>query len=178
MTIGELLEKVLEWLSEFWPIRRISDWEQGVLVRAGKIIGTRKSNTGLFGTGFHVLVPFLHELIVEDSNIDAEFSPRLDLITIDGKPISLLITVQYVITDMATMWRSIQDYEDSVMAAICSEVVETGLDMECAEIPKCLCMTALIRCREVIEPWGVHIKHLGIASLTTSKVLRLIGNDE
>ncbi len=177
MSLGELLEKLAEWLAQFWPIRRINDWEQGVMVRAGRIVGTRTSSTGLLGTGFHLLLPFFHELIVEDSNIDAEFSPRLDLVTIDGHPISLLITVQYVITDMATMWRSIQDYEDSVIAAVCSEVVETGLQMKLEYVSEFLCTTALIRCREVLSPWGVHIKHLGIASMTTSQVLRLIGEE-
>ena len=74
------------------------------------------------------------------------------------------------------MWGSIQNYEDSVMAAICSEVVETGLDMELKDVGKFLCATALIRCREMLDPWGVHVNHLGIASLTTSQVLRLIGH--
>ncbi len=178
MSFGEIIHELIDWITQFWPIRRISDWEQGVLVCAGKIVGTRTSSTGLMGTGFHFLVPFLHELIVEDANIDAEFSPRLDLVTADGHPMSLLITVQYIITDMATMWRTIQDYEESVMAAICSEVVETGLNMNRADFSEFLCTTALIRCREVLTPWGVHVKHIGLASLTTSQVLRLIGNDE
>lgn len=178
MSFGELFHQLLEWLAGFWPIQTISDWEQGVLVRAGAIVGTRTSSTGMFGTGFHFVVPLLDELLVEDSNIDAGLSPRLDLVTSNGHSVSLLIVVQYVIKDMATLWGSIQNYEESVMAAICSEVVETGLDMKLEDIGKFLCPTSLIKCREMLSPWGVHVNHLGIASLTTSQVLRLIGNHE
>lgn len=177
MSFGDLFHQLIAWLTEFWPIQKISDWEQGVLVRAGKIVGPRDSTTGLFGSGFHFLIPFYYDLIVEDCKLDAGFSPRLDLITADGHPISLIITVQYSIADMAVLWGTIQNYEDSVMSTICSEVVEIALQMEKKDISTHLCTTALTSCRERLHPWGIDVSHLGIASLTSSQVLRLIGHD-
>jgi regulator of protease activity HflC (stomatin/prohibitin superfamily) len=178
MTFGELINKLLEWLSEFWPIRIISEWEQGVLVRAGKVVGRRTHQTGLWGTGFHLIVPFLYELIVQDSNIDAEITPRLDATTADDITVSLRAAVQYEIVNMATMWKSIHDYEDSVMTAICAAVVEVVLQLDYDDLVAGLPEDALVLCNEVLEPWGVHVRHIGIASLTKTQTLRLIGDSE
>ena len=38
MTLGEFLAKALQWIYEFWPLRVVNEWEQGVRVHAGKIV--------------------------------------------------------------------------------------------------------------------------------------------
>ena len=175
MSFGELFEKLVDWVVELWPIKIINDWESGVLVRLGQIQGVRTSKTGWFGTGFHVILPIVYDLMVEDSNIEAQISPRLDFMTNDEEAVSGRFSFQYVISDISLMWRAIHDYEDTVLTAICTEVVQAAMKIDYEELEDRLCENALKRCHENLSSWGIDVRHIGIASLSAVQTIRLIG---
>ena len=175
MTFGELIYKILEWLVEFWPLHRINEWEQGVLVRSGKIVGKRTHTTGLFGTGWHLLLPFLHELEIDDCNIEAELTTRLDFTSRDGQPVSVVGAVQYEVFDMSLLWKAVHDHEDSVLTIICAEIVGAGSKLRFIDMMDHLSPEARCRSNRTLEPWGVRVVALNLAGLTQTKALRLIG---
>ena len=168
MTFGELLWKLIEWLAEFWPLRRVNEWEQGVLVRSGKIVGKRT-------TGWHLIVPFLHELNIDDCNVEADLTTRLDFTSRDGLAVSVVGAVQYEIFDAALMWQHIHDHEDSVMTVICADIVEVGSRMRFDGMIDHLAPEARHASNILLMDWGVRVVRLNLAGLTQTKALRLIG---
>ncbi len=171
MTIGELIWKVIEWACEFWPLRRVNQWEQGVLVKSGKITKTCR-------TGWHLIIPFLHELNIDDCNVEADLLPRLDVTSRDELTVSLQPAVSYEIFDAALLWKYLHDHEDSVVAVICGEIGVAATTLRYEGFADSLAAEAKFHSNRLLEPWGVRVTSLKMAGFTQTKALRLIGGIE
>jgi len=176
MTLGDLLQQLVNMLTEFWPIHRVNEWQQGVVTRAGKIVKTATVENGVFGSGFHLILPFVYEFYTENTVRDVQITPRLDFMSADGVAVSVRLAAHYEVSDLSKMYRSIQDYDDSVMTTLCSEVVEVGLKLSFDELGDFLCNSALDKIRRILGPWGIRVKQLKVASLVRVKPFRLLGD--
>lgn len=111
MTLGEFLSKVFEYLYGYWPFRIVSAWEQGIRLRFGRI-------TALLQPGLHAFWPLVGEIHVEEVMIDVNTTPSQTVEDAEGEPVTFSLALKYRISDLAKMWSSIQDHENTVVNEI------------------------------------------------------------
>lgn len=102
------IERILEWLAEFWPIRVIDAGCQGILYKQD---GTAKCLT----PGWHLFIPRLQrieEVNVQYQNVDCGLQ---SLTTKDGMEISISLNVGYRIADVALLYTSYQHFDSSLI---------------------------------------------------------------
>jgi regulator of protease activity HflC (stomatin/prohibitin superfamily) len=173
VTIGEFLASIFEYLRDLVPFRLVHDWEQGILVEAGRIRRRLTSRNGLEGTGWHFFVPVLSEIHVEATSQEVASTSRQDVTTKDGVAVSLVWAITFRILDLAKLWRSLHDHKEEVLTAIegsAGELVRASDLDELGELPDMVSRDL----RERFEGWGLELERLELKSFTYGQAVRLI----
>jgi len=122
MTFGEFLKQAFEWLYQFWPVRIIHDWEQGVRCRFGNATSLLTSQNGLGDTGLHVFWPLVGEINLYETNIEVSETELQTHTTGDGVAVTISLGIKYRIFDLKRMYQSIHDPVETLGNELCSAV--------------------------------------------------------
>ena len=139
MTLGEFLKQVLEWLYQFWPVRIIHDWEQGVRCRFGNATATLDSHNGILGTGLHVFWPVIGEINVYETNIEVSETALQTQTTADGVSVTISLGVKYRVFDLMRMYKNIHDPVETLGNEICAAAGKCVVEMEFPMLSARLC---------------------------------------
>jgi regulator of protease activity HflC (stomatin/prohibitin superfamily) len=174
MTLGELIAQFAEHLYGFWPVRVVSCWEQGVLVRAGQVKRLLTHENGLRGTGFHVFCPGLSEIYVQEANTETIITPMQSHVTYDGQSVAFNFAVRYTLVDLAKMYQSIHE----AGATLVAEILASGGDLintftyEDAQGELANAVSSDIEAQ--LEEWGIEVESIRLASFAKARAMRLI----
>lgn len=176
MQLGEFLQKVIEWLYEFWPVRVVNDWEQGIRLRGGRVVKLLTSRNGFFGSGLHAFWPLLGEIMTDNAVVDVNETAMQTNTTKDGQTVSFSLGLKYAINDLQKLYLQIQDHHETILteAQGCAGQWVPSLDLE--ELDKHLANSIFKDLDERLEEWGVDLKDVTVINLTTARTFRLIGD--
>lgn len=173
MSLGEFFQKVLEWLYEFWPLRIVNAWEQGVRLRAGNPTKLLTSTNGIWGSGVHGFWPLLGEIITEDVNQCVIETSWQTIPTKDGHSISFSLAARYRIRDLVKLYTQIHEQEETIENQLCAAagtaVPELNLD-EIDGLPDLVQKEA----RKRLTEWGVTLLEVSIYNRVEAQTLRLM----
>ena len=134
MTLGELLQRIFEWLYQFWPIRIIHDWEQGVRCLFGNATSNLTSGNGIGGTGLHVFWPLLGEINVYETNIEVSETELQTHTTADDVAVTISIGVKHRIFNLKRMYQNIHDPIETLDNEICSAAGQCIVAMQFTQL--------------------------------------------
>lgn len=174
MTVGEFLRQIFEWLYQFWPVRIIHDWEQGVRCRFGNATSLLTACNGIGGTGLQVFWPVIGEISVYETNIEVSETPLQTHTTIDDVAVTISLGVKYRIFDLKRMYQNIHDPIETLENEICSAAGRCIVDMEFAALSSRLCEHVMRESKEQMGEWGIEICSISLINLTKARPIRLI----
>ena len=174
MTIGEFLQAVVEWIYEFWPLRIIDAWEQGVRLRGGNPTKLLTSTNGFRGSGIHGFWPILGEIITEEVNSCVIETSWQTLVTADGKSVSFSLAARYRIRDLVKLYVGIHDHEDTIQnqlsAAAATAILDTTLEDMDERFSEAVEEVAKTR----LTKWGVTLLEVQLFNRVEATSIRLL----
>lgn len=186
MTVGEVLASFGEHLRALIPFVIVSEWEQGVRTRFGRITKTCTADNGWFHTGLHSYWPIIGGVIVEDTNLTMLQTTEQTLTTHDGEAVVVSMIIAYRITDVGKYYHAIHDMHETIENAVESSIGRwmhdlnwEEVDEDAEEVP-CYDLAARL-VKEVeqdialrLEPWGIEVDDFAVHTLIRVRALRLI----
>lgn len=102
-----LINFIISNFKAIWPLFRVNEWQQAMLVRGGRI--RREVSAGV-----HWKVPCLDEVMVWPRNEVALDLPTGSVTTVDGQSVTISANLSYRMVSIATMWRSMWNTENTL----------------------------------------------------------------
>ena len=165
-TLGALLQKFLDSIASFWPFTVVSPWEQGVIVRFGRIRKHALPTNGIRGTGLHWVWPLIEQAYGQECNVEVmETEPQ----TVDKWTFTL--GVQFQVRRLDLYYTRIHDTEKAiadVVRAAAAQVASNGA------IDDCFGDKVRRLARKRMTGWGVELVRVAPITIAESPVLRLI----
>lgn len=176
MTLGELLREAIERLYALWPVRIISDWEQGIRMRHGNAVGnTLTSSNGWFGTGIHAYWPIIGEILSEAVTLRATETVPQTVVSKDGKPITMSFTVTFRIRDLKAMYSKIYEDETTVLDRVRAAAGQVAPTLDWAAMPDQLHRAVADAAKKSMHGWGVDLVDVSTTNLVCAPAVRLVG---
>lgn len=170
MTFGDLLAKVFEFIWDFWPLRIVHEWEQGIRLRSGRITAT-------LGAGIHMFWPVVGEIITADCVTDVNSTDTQTCATGDDENVSFSLALKYRIVDLAAMYRSIQDPEDTIATEVCAAAAGIVATEEYDLLATTLGDLVWADINERLLKWGIELESCDVYTFTQCRTFRLINGD-
>ena len=174
MTLADLLQPVLDFLEKRRIIVVVRDWEQGVRIRLGRVSKLLTSTNGLFGRGLHFGWFMLDEFYVDEVNLSIADTDSQTLVTKDGKVITISLTVAFKIYDLALLYKSIQDPEDSLTNRVMAICARQASKLKYEDIAELLPASTYLSAASQLHPWGVVVQDVDIVNCAPTRAIRLI----
>jgi regulator of protease activity HflC (stomatin/prohibitin superfamily) len=109
--IGDLLQKFVEFLREFWPIYICNEWERAVILRGGTF-------WKVVGPGVHFVVPFFWSFRPE-STVRTTYVTGLQTIdTKDSGTLTFSASVQLEVVDLKLAMLTVNEYDKTALEDI------------------------------------------------------------
>lgn len=174
MELGAFLKWILDRIYSLWPFRIVSDWEQGVLVSAGRVSKLLTSANGIGSTGLHWFLPLLEEIFTEDANVRTQETDIQDLLTRDRRALSFSLSVKWQVIDLTRMYTTIHEPADTIHNAVeataAAEVMLNNFD----DLDETFGDTVHAQVIEELDGWGIELIEVGVISFTTAQPIRLV----
>lgn len=153
LNLGAIAGAVAFILLIVWPaIRIVQQWELGVVLRFGKLVGTRKP-------GFNVIIPWVDRMIKVDLRIETLVLEPQEVITRDNVTVHVDAVVYFKVIDAQKAVINVRDY---VKATTQMSLTTLRSVLGQSELDELLAHRDRIntRLRDIIdthteEPWGV-----------------------
>lgn len=174
MTFGEFLQQVFEWVYEFWPLRIVNAWEQGVRLRSGNPTKLLTSENGILGSGVHGFWPLLGEIHTEDANVRVIETSWQSLETRDGKPVSFSLAARYRVRDLVKLYVNVHEPDETIQnhLSACAAQVIVGLDL--VDLDDKLALGVQREARKRLNEWGVGLLDVALFNRVEAAALRLM----
>jgi modulator of FtsH protease HflK len=173
--MGELLQRFVDFIREFWPFRTVMAWEAGNLYRLGRYWKT-------VGPGLYFVFPFFWEMRT-DSVVRSTYVTTLQTIdTKDGGTLTFSAAVQLEVTDLAAAQLKVYAYDETALedtSALLADVLmrtsATSLDPEnrSALLRKCR-----ERLQEELGEYGLTIRTLRFNNFMRNMRVYRLFNDQ
>ena len=174
MTLAELIANFAEYVYGFWPVRIVSQWEQGVRTRAGQVHALLTHENGLFGTGLHFFIPTIDEVHTQEANADTVLTPTQVHETQDGIAVSFSFAIRWSVVDAKKLFESIHEPKETLINEVVSSagglIGTIDYDDACVELIDQVERDISDRLGE----WGVEIEALHLANFARARTVRLI----
>jgi regulator of protease activity HflC (stomatin/prohibitin superfamily) len=174
MTFGELLSVLGERLYGLWPLRVVTDWEQGVRVFSGRATRLLTSTNGFFGSGIHWFCPLLGSIVVEDVATRVVETDLQTVVTADGRQATSSLGVRFRIKDLRAVYLKVHDYEDTVLEQTRSSSGRIVASLPFAELRERLGPEVKAEVKARMRGWGIEIEEVSPVNLIAAQTLRLL----
>jgi regulator of protease activity HflC (stomatin/prohibitin superfamily) len=169
--VQALIDFIIRNLMALWPIARVDAWENGVIVRNGRIIRTLKP-------GIHWRWWFIEQVKTAWSTELTIDLPNASIMTTDGESIIVSANIAYIIESIEKLWTTLSNSTDTIknvslgfLASECAKRSWTELtqdrDALQSEFTKHL--------QEITSPWGLKMTRVYITDLVPVRQYRLFG---
>jgi regulator of protease activity HflC (stomatin/prohibitin superfamily) len=106
--MGDLIQRFVDFIREFWPLRTVMAWEAGNIYRLGKYWKT-------VGPGMYFVIPFFWD-VRTDSVVRSTYVTTLQTIdTKDGGTLTFSAAVQLEVSDFAAAQLKVHAYDETAM---------------------------------------------------------------
>lgn len=173
----EFFTALAEWLSGFLPWVVLSDWEQGVRVRAGQIVGdVLTSKNGFRGRGLHFLVPFWDSIESAETNTRVLETDLQTVTTANGQALTFSLAIAYRTRDLRASFLKIHDHEETILGVSRASggVVASSWDTEGTAAGFGDAVRDELKSRA--RGWGLDVVSVAPVNFTTSPTLRLLSD--
>lgn len=174
MTIGEFLLAVVEWVYEFWPIRIIDAWEQGVRMRAGNPTKLLTSENGWRGSGIHGFWPVVGEIISEEANACVIETSWQTLVTKDGKPVSFSLAARFRIRDLMKLYLGIHDRDETIENQLLAAAAAAIVTLNLSELDDKFADAVKDEAKRRLTEWGVTLLEVALVNRVEATNIRLL----
>jgi regulator of protease activity HflC (stomatin/prohibitin superfamily) len=157
-----------------WPIARVDTWEQGVVLRNGRII--RKLQPGIHWRWWfieEVRTAWRTELTVD--------LPNASVTTTDGTSIIVSANIAYKIIDMKMLFETISNSGDTIknvalgfLATECSRKTWKELTTDRPKLQD----EFMQHLQETVSPWGLQMTRVYLTDLVPVKQIRLFSDGQ
>lgn len=151
----------LVFLFLFGSIKMVNQYQRGVLLRGGKLVGTR-------GPGFVFVLPILERMVRVDMRTITLNVPGQDVITKDNVSVRVSAVVYFKVVDPLLATLEVEDYENAT-----SQLAQTTLRSICGQddLDHLLMERDAInvKMKEILdhetEPWGVQVSRVEVKEI-------------
>lgn len=171
-----MFDKLLDWLlsiwEDLWPLFKIREYEQGIILRNGKYV--RVCNKGLHWKWF-----FIDEVVTQHIVTTTINLPAQSLVTKDNRDIVVKAVVKYKISDVKVFLLEVYDSVDAisdVAQGIVKNVIMSNNWEDCKSDE--LDNTITKKVRNELKKFGVYIEAVTLTDLASIKSLRLFNQNE
>lgn len=169
--IGDFLQQLVKIIQWCWPFEIIRANEQGVRKTFGKIQGPLKPD-------WYWRVPWAQEMERESTLLDSLDLHIKSLTSSDGKPVSLEVTIWFVVFDAYKLWMTVVDIQENLARLAAGHVnvkVRRRTWLSLRTNQRALEQAVAIYCGKYAAEWGVEIPEVQITQITSAKPYRFLG---
>ncbi len=174
MTFGEFLQAAIEWVYEFWPLRIVQAWEQGVRLRSGNPTKLLTSTNGIAGSGVHAFWPLIGEVLTEDANVRVVETGWQSLVTRDGKPVSFSLAARYRVRDLVKLYVHVHDPDETIQNHLSACAAQVIVELTLEELDEKLARGVQQEARKRLNEWGVGLLDVALFNRVEAAALRLM----
>ncbi len=165
--LDRLIDFILNLINEFFPIQIISQYEQGVRLRFGKLVG--KCDPGL-----HFKIPFADQIMTHYAKDDTILLPSQKLTTKDGKTVSVRGVALYHIDDIEVFLLSVNNAQQAISDIAMGLVAENIIQSNYEDTISTKIMNEISKqVRRDCKKWGVYIEYVKLTDLSLSKSVNI-----
>jgi len=175
--LGDAIRYLLDLALEWWPVRIVREWEQGIRLTSGTIGPEVLTHTNgpLPGLrGLHFFYPKLGEVIVHECNWEVAETTLQTLVTRDGHAVTVGFAVQFRIHDLRLYYRGVHDHEATVLEAVRGAAGATVPTFELSSLSGDLAAAMLAASKASLRGWGLEVKYVVPTTLVAARTFRLI----
>lgn len=167
MTFGELLARFAEFWYEFWPLRIVNDWEQGIRLYKGR-------TTRLLRPGLHWFIPLLGEIVIRDTTTEVLETDLQTVTTNDGIEATFSLAVKLRITNLRLNYTKIHSTIGTVHNEVEGRAAWACGVLDYSDLQHCLGSDTHILAREQLRKWGIDLIEVSTTTLTRATGLRIL----
>lgn len=172
--MSDLLRVLGEWIAFLWPLRKVIQWDRGLLYRNGRF---RRE----LGPGVYPILPWFHEIRMFSVVPGIVQTPRLDLTLSDGKMVTLQASATVRVVDLAKAVNTVDAYmettQELITAVLAEKVAEVAADRLSPEKRGRLLGDLRRWVAEAAAEYGVEVSKLRFTTLVMNpRPFRLLGD--
>ena len=142
-----------------WPaVKIVKQWEQGVVLRFGKLISMRQA-------GFNLILPYIDQMFKVDTRVETLVVEPQEVITRDNVTIHVDAVVYYKVVNPEWAVVKVKNYDRATsqmsLTTLRSVMGESELDEVLAHRNKINDRLRVI-IDEQTEPWGIEVSHVEV----------------
>lgn len=162
-----LIDFIIRNLLALWPIARVYEWEQGMVIRGGRIL--RELPAGL-----HWRWWFIDEVKKWPANHIGLDLQTGSIVTSDGEPISVSANISYRMASISTMYRTLWNCEQTLTLIAAGQIASDCATKTWAEIRERRKIEAglVVSLNEVMMSYGVEVVSIRLTDCIPSKAHR------
>ena len=163
------LDKIIDLLKDIWhdikPIIFIKEYEQGVILRAGKLIKS-------IDKGWHLRIPFIDEYYTAIVKVDTMVTHSVHITTTDDKTITAVPIVEFTINDIIKYLVDTNDTRSNLHDILRATVSDYLTDCTWEECKLKRTINAITRkVTEQCIPMGVSVSRVMLSDMCISRVI-------
>lgn len=173
--MGDLLQRFVDFIREFWPLRTVMQWEMANIYRLGRYWKT-------VGPGIYLVVPFFWELR-SDSVIRSTYVTTLQTIdTKDGGTLTFSAAVQLEIADLEAAQLKVHAYDETALEDTSALLADTLMRTSAKSLDPENRSDLLRKCRERLQQelgeYGLTIRTLRFNNFVRNMRVYRLFNDQ
>jgi regulator of protease activity HflC (stomatin/prohibitin superfamily) len=153
-TLGIIIAALVALILMSLAIRIVRQWERGVVLRFGKLVGMRNP-------GFNLIIPFVDRMIKVDLRIITMVLEPQEVITKDNVTIKVDAVVYFQVVNPETAVMKVEDYAQATiqiaLTTLRSVLGQSDLDEVLAHREKVNERIRQIIDAQTEDPWGVYV---------------------
>jgi hypothetical protein len=167
MTFFEQIRQLISNLFQWWVI--IAPWQQGVRVRFGK-------RTKLLQPGVHFKLPLFDVVYMQPIRLRAQYVGSQTMTTADGKAISLASAIQYEITDLLMLYRTLHDVHDTIEQQVQGVLGGYIYSQRLGDLKPCSAEKHLVDSLDLSQ-YGLKVHNFKLTNFAVVRTYRLISGE-
>lgn len=178
MGFEKLIDLLIQWIRLLKPFCVVTPCKEGVVCLWGKEVRQIANDNGMFGTGFHWIIPFGIEQVYDLSMATrlAELQAQA-LVTKDGKSVIAGLIITYRVCNVSkaifSVWDAFSAAQDACQANFAQAVLAADYDYLRTDA---FADSLTEACRVQGFKYGFEIERVRLHELAPARTFRLIGN--
>lgn len=172
--MSDFFRLIGEWLQFLWPLRKVNQWERGLLYRWGRFKRELKP-------GIYWLVPWFHEIKAESVVRGVVQTPRIDITLRNGSLLTVQAAASVRVTNLERAVNAVDAYMETTQEDITAVLAEKLADVDAGRLEpakrKAL-MNDLKRWTQEEVDYGIEIDKLRFTTFVLNpRPFRLMGDN-
>lgn len=125
--LSDFFRLIGEWLQFLWPLRKIRQWEQGLLYRNGRYVRT-------LSPGIYPILPWFHAILTDSVVPGIIQTPRIDITLLDTSMVTLQVSATVRVVDLSLAINTVEAYKETIQELITAVVAEKLAEVDAGRL--------------------------------------------